>query len=456
MPSAQPAPYSLIVAAQALRAGQLSPLDLLDHSLDRIDALDSQVHAWVLVDRDGARQQAHRAQQELAAGHDRGPLHGIPIGIKDIIDVTGFPTLAGSQLRADHIATSDAPLVAQLRSAGAVILGKTVTTQWASFDPPATRNPWNLDCTPAGSSSGSAAAVALQMCFAAIGSQTGGSITRPASYCGVAGLKPTYGRVSCQGILPLAPSMDHPGPIARTVADLAALFAVILALEADDPLTRAPIPTFEPPTTERNQPPRLARLTGWLDEAAEPHVRAVTAQALDTLRSAGAVIDDVSLPLSFTHVHRRHRAIMAVEAAAVHRDHFPAQRETYGPQISSLLDEGRRASPLDYAAALLARETFRRDTRTLLDGYDALVMPSTTTTAPPLADGHTGDPKFNSLWSYSGFPTVSIPSGLADNGLPVGLQLIGRPWQEPALLMAAGWCEQALALGELLPPLLRS
>jgi aspartyl-tRNA(Asn)/glutamyl-tRNA(Gln) amidotransferase subunit A len=451
MPNTQSDPYSLIVAAQALRNGQLSPLDLLDSCLARIDALDPQIQAWVVLDRDGARQQARQAQQELATGLDRGPLHGIPIGIKDIVDVAGFPTLAGSSLRADHVASGHAPLVAQLRTAGAVLLGKTVTTQWASFDPPITRNPWNLDCTPAGSSSGSAAAVAAHMCFAAVGSQTGGSITRPASYCGVAGLKPTYGRVSCQGILPLAPSMDHPGPIARTVTDLAAMFAVMLALQADDPLTRAPIPTAESLTNP--EPPRLARLTGWLDSDADPDVRQVTAQALDTLRAAGAVIQDVSLPSSFAHVHRRHRVIMAVEAAAVHRDNYPAHRNTFGPQISSLLDEGRRASPLDYAHALMARETFRRDVLSLLEGFDALVMPSTTSTAPPLADNHTGDPKFNSLWSYSGFPTVTLPSGLADNGLPVGLQLIGRPWQEPALLLASGWCEQQLHL-TLAPPLL--
>src|SRR6266851_5133320 len=215
-------------AAEEIRQGKLSPVELLEACLQRIDRFEEKVRAWVLVDRDGARAVAKERELELHRGQWRGPLHGIPLGIKDIIDVFDWPTAAGSRLWQNSIARQDATVVRKLREAGAVLIGKTVTTQYASFDPPPTRNPWNLARTPGGSSSGSAAAIACGMCLGALGSQTGGSITRPASYCGVAGLKPTYGRVSTRGVVPLAPSMDHVGPMARCVHDLAILFQVIV------------------------------------------------------------------------------------------------------------------------------------------------------------------------------------------------------------------------------------
>ncbi|HWA97397.1 MAG TPA: amidase, partial [Pirellulales bacterium] len=209
-----------ITAGKAIRTGELSPLDLVDRCLERIERFEPRVHAWVMVDAEGARREARRLADELAAGNERGPLHGIPIGIKDIIDVAGWPTRAGSPIRAGHVAARDAELVANLRRAGAIILGKTVTTEFAGFDPPPTHNPWNLKRTPGGSSSGSAAAVATGMCLAAVGTQTGGSITRPASFCGIAGCKPAHGMVSVDGVVPFAPTLDHPGPMARAVDDL--------------------------------------------------------------------------------------------------------------------------------------------------------------------------------------------------------------------------------------------
>ncbi len=200
---------------KALRAGKTSCAAVLEHCFHQIDLWDERVHAWVIVDRAGAMHQARALDAELAEGKCRGPLHGIPLGIKDIIDVQGLPTAAGFRPWRERVAASDAVIVAKLRQAGAVILGKTVTTQFAWVDPPPTRNPWNLECTPGGSSSGSAAAVATGMCLGAIGTQTGGSIIRPASFCGVAGFKPLHRFVSTDGVLPFAPSLDHPGPIAR-------------------------------------------------------------------------------------------------------------------------------------------------------------------------------------------------------------------------------------------------
>src|SRR5438876_1233363 len=214
-------PLTIHEAAAAIRAGTLTPVDLLEQCLARIDVYEPHVRAWVVIDRDGAREQAERLTAELKRGQNRGPLHGIPIGVKDIIDVFDLPTGCGSKLWANSIARQDATVVKRLRQAGAVILGKTVTTAYAFLDPPVTRNPWNLSRTPGGSSSGSAAAVACGMCLGALASQTGGSTTRPASFCGVCSLKPTYRSVSVDGVVPLAPSLDHIGAIASCVRDLA-------------------------------------------------------------------------------------------------------------------------------------------------------------------------------------------------------------------------------------------
>src|SRR6185437_6963028 len=222
-----PEPRTITEAAELIRRGEVTPTDLLEQCFARIDRYEAKVRAWVVVDRDGAPQQAERLTAELKAGQNRGPLHGIPIAIKDIIDVFDLPTGCGSKLWANSIARKDATVVTRLRQAGAIIMGKTVTTAYASFDPPVTRNPWNLERTPGGSSSGSAAAVACGMCFGALATQTGGSITRPAAYCGVYSIKPTYNRVSLEGVLGLAPSMDHMGCMANSVRDLALIYEVI-------------------------------------------------------------------------------------------------------------------------------------------------------------------------------------------------------------------------------------
>jgi aspartyl-tRNA(Asn)/glutamyl-tRNA(Gln) amidotransferase subunit A len=426
-------------------AGQREPISaaaLLEACLDRIDRFDSQVSAWVMVDREGARETARALDDELKEGHCRGPLHGIPVGIKDIVDVAGWPTKAGSPLRENHRAERDAEIVARLRSAGAIILGKTVTTQFASFDPPATRNPWSLDRTPGGSSSGSAAAVATGMCLAAIGTQTGGSITRPASYCGVAGCKPTWGRASTTGIVPFSYHLDAPGPMARSAADLVIVMQAICGYDPSDPVSQ-PSPLAEQDFFARfDQPPKIGILEEYFFETASDGVRKAAREAVERLRAAGMPIETVSLPASFAEAHHGQRIVMSVDAAAYHSDNFPSRRDQYAPNIRSVLDEGRAASAVDYAAALEHQLRFRRDMLRKLEGFDALLTPATDMTAP--GPETTGNPRFNMPWSYSGQPTVSIPCGLADDGLPVALQFVGGWFDEPRLLAAAAWCERVL------------
>src|SRR5439155_25309828 len=271
------------------------------------------------VDREYARTQAETAAAELRQHRWRGPLHGIPIGIKDIFDVFDWPTAAGSRLWAQSIARHDATVVRRLRQAGAVLLGKTVTTQYASFDPPPTRNPWNTGRTPGGSSSGSAAAVACGMCLGALGSQTGGSICRPASYCGVAGCKPTYRRVSTAGVVPLAVSMDHVGPIAGCVRDLAILLQTIAGSDSRDPeCSDRGVPDYFARCSQASAVPRLGRLGGLFHDLAEPPMRRLLDHVSDQFRSQGAVVLDVALPAAFAEVLSCHRTVMAVEAAAYH------------------------------------------------------------------------------------------------------------------------------------------
>jgi aspartyl-tRNA(Asn)/glutamyl-tRNA(Gln) amidotransferase subunit A len=430
-------------AAGDIRAGRLSPVDLLESCLERIDRLEERLRAWVLVDRDGARAEAERLTDELRRGQYRGPLHGIPIGIKDIFDVFDWPTAAGSRLWANSIAREDATVVRKLREAGAVLLGKTVTTQYASFDPPPTRNPWNLQRTPGGSSSGSAAAVAAGMCLGALGSQTGGSITRPASYCGVAGCKPTYGRVSCHGVVPLAHSMDHPGPMANCVRDLAILLQSIAGY---DPQDRSCLP-WEVPDLAADlagelPAPTLGRPRGLFDELAEPPVRRMMAEVVDALRGRGAKVIDVALPAGFSEVLTRHRLVMAVEAAQFHERRLRRHPEDYGPNITSLLEEGIACPATEYARTKEHQKQLR-ELFSAASEVKVLLCPATTGPAPHA--GTTGDPAFNSPWSYTGLPVVSFPVGLSDDGLPLAIQLVADRWEERKLFQAAAWCEAVFA-----------
>jgi aspartyl-tRNA(Asn)/glutamyl-tRNA(Gln) amidotransferase subunit A len=436
---------TITTASEAIRTGELTPIDLIEHCLKQIDRHEEKVRAWVLVDRDGARAEAERLTAELKKGQRRGPLHGIPIGVKDIIDVFDWPTAAGSTLWAKSIARKDAEVIKKLRQAGAIFLGKTVTTAYASFDPPVTRNPWNLSKTPGGSSSGSAAAVACGMCLGVLATQTGGSITRPASYCGVCGIKPTHGRVSLEGVVPLAFSMDHVGVMARCVTDLAILLQavadvggrVIGAWEAPEPNDYLSASSGEPAFLE------IGRLRGLFDDNAEPDMQTVFKAACDRLQEAGLAIIDCPLPAAFSEVIARHQNVMAVEAASFHEPRFRRHPEDYPPRIRSLIEEGLASSAAEYARTKEHQKALKLSIlESFCEGVVSAITPATPGPAPDA--GTTGPPTFNSPWSYVGFPTVNIPIGWIDDGLPLAMQLVGRPWEEAELLQMAVWCEKAI------------
>lgn len=417
---------------EPLRAGSRSSVEVVQECLAQIDEWENEVHAWVLIDRQGALAQAAQCDADARSGRWRGPLHGIPIGIKDIIDVAGWPTGCGSPLleREARPVATDAPLVTRLREAGAILLGKTVTTQFACFDPPVTRNPWNLARTPGGSSSGSAAAVATGMCLAAIGSQTGGSITRPASYCGVCGCKPTFGAISADGVFPMAPALDHPGPIARSVADLGILMHVLVPGLKSSRETQS----------HQGAAPRLGRLHGLFDEKLEPDTKRAYEQTLRKLATAGATFIDVALPQSFDDVLARHRTIVTRELFRIHSPRFAQYRDDYLPRLSELIEEGARVTPADFETTQRHHDQLRQEMAGVFGTADVLVCPATVGPAPDIST--TGDPSFNAPWSYAGLPTVSFPMCLSSDGLPLSLQLVGRANDEPRLFEAAMWCEQ--------------
>jgi len=441
--------------APRIRAGTLKPVDLVEQCLERIRKLDGRVRAWVVVDEEAALEAGRRLGEEAVVGKYRGTLHGIPVGIKDIIDVAGLPTRAGSPLREGHIAETDAPLVAGLRQAGAIILGKTVTVEFACFDPSPSRNPWDPDLqhSPGGSSSGSAVAVALGMCPAAIGTQTGGSLVRPSSYCGIATCKPTFGRVDATGVVPVSYTLDHPGPMARSVGDLEIILEHL-------PRSRQ----FRPPAmeswgprpgagqTDGTGPPRLGFVEEYFMEQADESVRSVVRTAIDKLADRGVIIETVSPTDDFAEIQDVHTRIMAAEAAAYHRRQFAEHRESYGPMISSLLDLGLGMSAVDYSAAMMRLGEFRRRVPDMLDRFDALIMPATDTTAPATLTT-TGNKDFQAPWSCSGLPVVSLPCELADDGMPVAVQLVGRYHHDIPLLRVGRWCETAFDFRRI-PPLL--
>ena len=427
--------HTIASAAAAIRRGELTPVDLLDQCLARIDRLEARVQAWVLVDRERARADAVRLTDELKRGTDRGPLHGIPIGVKDLFDVFDWPTAAGSKRWANSYARQDCPTIARLRQAGAVLMGKTVTVAYAAFDPSRTRNPWNADRTPGGSSSGSAAAVACGMCLAALGTQTGGSITRPASYCGVYGLKPTFGSVSLEGVVPFASSFDHGGMIAGNVRDLALAIQPIAG--TGDP---GPGPTDYAARIGKPVQKTLGLPGGFFDDKAEPVMSAAVARLVERLRAMGWRIEPAPLPPAVADIPRNHRLIMSVEGLALHGERWQCYPDDYPPKLSDLLREGRTVPATEYLAAQRHHRVLRMEMASRFpSGITAYLAPATQ--GPPPDPSTTGIPLFQAPWSYMGLPTVSLPFAWTDDGLPLCVQVAGQAWGEGELLALAAALE---------------
>ncbi|HEY7648592.1 MAG TPA: amidase [Methylomirabilota bacterium] len=414
-------------AARRIREGRLSPVALAEACLERITALDGQLKAWSHLDEAGALNVARAREAEARSGRIVGPLHGVAVGIKDIIDVAGMPTTGGARPWAHTRPSRDATCVARLRAAGAVILGKTATTEFAYRDPAPTHNPWHPAHTPGGSSAGSGAAVAARMVPLALGSQTVGSVLRPAAYCGVVGFKGTHGAVPVDGVIALAWSLDHIGVFGRTVTDAALGFGILIDRPLDPAAPRAPRLALAPELLARAAPETAARIQA----------------AADQFARAGASVVEVKLPASFDDVHAAGLTVLEAEAAAYHADNFRRHAAEYGPEIRALVDAGLKQAAPTFVRANRARLRFRDEMVPLLTSHHALLAP--TAPAPAPAGLHsTGDGSLCAPWSYTGVPAITLPSGLDGAGLPEAIQLVAAAGQEALLFDVAQWCEDAL------------
>jgi len=418
--------------AAAYRAHRLSPVEVTRRCLERIERLDPELHAFLAVTAELACEQARAAEAELQRGFDRGPLHGVPIALKDLIDVAGLPTTGASAVLADRVATEDADVVRRLREAGAVILGKLNLHELAYGasgvvgHAPATRNP----CSPAhvcgGSSSGSAAAVAAGMCFAALGTDTSGSIRIPAALCGVVGLKPSYGLVSTRGVVPLSSSYDHVGPLARTVGDAA---LVLDAIAGRDHTIKHGIRGM-----------RIGVPRSHFFEQLDPEVDAAVQRALATLVELGAELREVIVPLDDD------RTVFRAEAFAVHRQWVATTPERYQPETLRRIRTGANISAADYIERHQQLERMRREATALFDGIDLLATPAVPVPAPTFAEleAHPEALRSRELllmrntrpFSIWGTPALSVPCGTTSTGLPIGLQLAGPAGADAEVLRA--------------------
>jgi Asp-tRNA(Asn)/Glu-tRNA(Gln) amidotransferase A subunit family amidase len=423
-------------AARAIRDGALSSEQLVEACLARIRDVEPQVQAWHFLDEAHALAQARARDADRAEGRATGPLHGVPVGIKDIIDTTDMPTEDGTVLHAGRMPDRDATVVAMLRAAGAVILGKTVTTECATYAPGKTRNPHDPTRTPGGSSSGSAAAVAAGMVPLALGTQTNGSVIRPASFCGVYGFKPTHGWVPRQGILKQSRALDCVGVFARTLEDIALITEQIMGHDERDPDTRprARAPMQRTLAEEPPLAPRFAFVKTPMWERADAGTHEAFAELVEAI---GAQCEEVALPETLKHVWDWHRTVMECEMAVNLELEWERGRDKLSPELRAQLERGRAISALDYQRALARIIPLNRGFDELFENFDAILTLSAPGTAP--TPETTGDPVFCTPWSLAGMPALNLPLMHGADGLPLGVQLVGRRDGDARLLRTARW-----------------
>ena len=446
-------PYelSLIEAADAIRSKMLSPVELLESCLSRIEALDPKLVAWATLTPELALESARQAEHEIVKSGPKSLLHGIPYGAKDIFDTAGIRTAAGSRVWADRVPDRDSSPVAIVKRAGAVLMGKTHTTEFAAGDPAPSKNPWNVEHTAGGSSTGSGVAVASRMVPWAFGSQTVGSVLRPAAYNGVVGFKPTFGRISRLGVIPHAQSFDHVGVLARSVADAATLLSVLAGYDAADPdCVLAPIDDYVS-AIRTASPPRIGLIRGWFLQESSAEMRLAMEEVSQKLARAGATIIEVDLGIDFGYGYEAHRTMQQAEIGHFHAPMFKNHEDEYGPKVADYIRKGFEYKATDYVTAMNYRRTMQNLSRSALSGVDVLLTPTVSGPAPRDLT-QTGDTRFQSAWSFTGFPSITIPVGLSGDGLPLGAQFACGPFHEARLLSAAHWAEQALGV-QLTPPI---
>ncbi len=424
-------------AARAIREGAVRSEELTESCLARVREVDGQVQAWAFLDPEHALVQARARDADRAEGRPVGPLHGVPVGIKDIIDTGDMPTEDGSALHAGRTPAHDAAVVRMLREAGAVIMGKTVTTEFATYTPAKTHNPHNPAHTPGGSSSGSAAAVAAGMLPLAIGSQTNGSVIRPAAFCGVYGFKPTHGLIPRSGVLKLSRTLDQMGVFARTLDDVALIAEQLVGHDPLDPdtQTRARIPFVATAAEEPPLPPLLAFVKGPVWDRADEETREAFAELVAAL---GDRVVEVELPGMVSQALDWHRTIMEAEMAANLDREWEKANDRLTPALREQLARGRAVTALDYQRACARIPLINEGFSEIFERCAAIITPATLGTAPKFEES-TGDPAFCTLWTLCGMPALNLPLMRGGNGLPLGVQLVGSRHDDARLLRTARW-----------------
>ena len=444
MPGEDLSLLSAAEGAKRIRDGLLTSEEWVGACLERIRALEPKVQAWTFLDEEHALAAARAADEKKRSGEAFGALQGVPVGVKDIIDTADMPTENGNAVQKGRTPRDDAGVVTALRAAGAVILGKTVTTECAYFNPGKTRNPHNLEHTPGGSSSGSAAAVSAGMVPLALGSQTAGSVIRPAAFCGVYGFKPTHGLIPRHGILQLSRTLDHVGLFARGIDDLALLLGELQGFDERDPDTRPRarvdyqrISSEEPPIE-----PMLAFIKTPHWERADADLKEAYGELQETL---GAQIEEVELFPSASEAWDCHRTIMEAEMAANLEPLWTAGKDKLSERLRGLIERGREVRAVDHQRALRRIAPIVESLDELFrERYDAILTPPALGTAPK-GLGATGDPAFCVAWTLLGMPAITLPLMQGENGLPLGVQLVGRKGYDARLLRTARWLEKKIA-----------
>jgi aspartyl-tRNA(Asn)/glutamyl-tRNA(Gln) amidotransferase subunit A len=454
---------SIAEMGRALRGGTLSSIQLTNDALDRIAAHDAGLHAFVLLTRDRALADASRSDSELKANIDRGPFHGIPFALKDIYDTGGIRTTCHSKLRINNVPAADSEVATKFTEAGGVLLGKLATHEFAiggpSFDlpfPPA-RNPWNVDHVTGGSSSGSATAIAARMVRMAMGSDTGGSIRGPAAWCGLSGIKPTYGRVSRRGVFPLSWTLDHCGPLSRSVEDSAITLGILAGHDPADPASAdVPVGDYLTALNAGASGLRIGIPRAFFQgaPAATHDVLAGIDRTADQLRAAGAMVEDITLP-DYALFAAAGRVIMMAEAYTIHETDMRTRLLDYGMITANRFVLGAAVTAADYINAMRARRELTNAVNAALSRYDALLCASGLGTAPrfdaPVDAMSSASPMQTIPFNVTGHPAMSVPIGLASDGLPIGVQIVGRPFDEAmvfrvcrAIEVLSGWESVAL------------
>lgn len=427
----EPAILSAVDAAAQLRSGALSARDYAKILLERVHQREHEVLAWTYLDEEQLLSQADAADKALASGAAPGPLHGVPVGVKDIIDTRDMPTENGTVLHQGRQPGDDAVVVSRVREAGGLIMGKTVTTELATYAPGKTRNPHDASHTPGGSSSGSAAAVAAGMVPLALGTQTNGSVIRPASFCGVVGYKPTATWIPRTGVLQQSPVFDQVGVFARSVDDAALLVQCIAGRELAGP--DEPIPAVAPRFG-------FARTPMWARMA--PDAQAAFA---DFVRTLGQAVTEAQLPADAAAVYELHRTLMEADIAKSFVAEYERGRDRLSESLRSQIERGRAVTPAEYQGALDRRDEIVQQFDGMFPSFEAILTPAALGTAPS-GLGSTGDPIMCTLWTFTGQPAVTLPLLKGANGLPIGVQLVGRRDGDAALLRAARWLSRFAGL----------